>query len=98
MKEYMDQWDGQVLIDAIELNRTKNVLEIGVGTGRIAIKTVPLCKKFYGIDISPKTIERAKHNLSIYQNIELICDDFMQHNFSVCFDAVYSSLTFMHIE
>ena len=98
MKEYMDQWDGQVLIDAIELNRTKNVLEIGVGTGRIAIKTVPLCKKFYGIDISPKTIERAKHNLSIYQNIELICDDFMQLNFSVCFDAVYSSLTFMHIE
>lgn len=98
MKEYMDQWDGQVLIDAIELNRTKNVLEIGVGTGRIAIKTVPLCKKFYGIDISPKTIERAKHNLSIYQNIELICDDFMQHNFSVCFDTVYSSLTFMHIE
>lgn len=98
LKEYMDKWDGQVFIDAIELDKTKNILEIGVGTGRIAIKTVPLCKNFYGIDISPKTIDRARHNLSIYQNIELICDDFMQHNFSVCFDTVYSSLTFMHIK
>ncbi|MGN0521207.1 MAG: class I SAM-dependent methyltransferase [Eubacterium sp.] len=98
IKAYMNKWDGQVFIDAMQLDKTKNVLEIGVGTGRIAIKTVPLCKKFYGIDISPKTIERARHNLSIYQNIELICDDFMQHNFSVCFDAIYSTLTFMHIK
>ena len=98
LKEHMNKWDGQAFIDAIELDKTKNVLEIGVGTGRIAIQTAPLCKNFYGIDISPKTIDRARQNLSMYQNIELICDDFMQHHFSVCFDAIYSSLTFMHIE
>ena len=82
----------------MKLDKTKTVLEIGVGTGRLALKTVPLCKKFFGIDISPKTIERAEHNLSQYQNIELICADFVTYNFNTTFDVVYSSLTFIHIQ
>ena len=98
LKEYMDKWDGQVFIDAMKIDKTKTVLEIGVGTGRLAVKTVPLCKKFFGIDISPKTIERASHNLSKYQNVELICADFITCDFTAAFDVVYSSLTFMHIQ
>lgn len=98
LKAYMDKWDGQAFIDAMELDQTKTVLEIGVGTGRLALKVAPICKKFLGIDISPKTTERAAHNLSQYQNTELICADFMTHHFTRAFDVVYSSLTFMHIE
>ena len=98
LKEYMNKWDGQAFIEAMQIDKTKNVLEIGVGTGRLALKTVPLCKKFYGIDISPKTIDRAKCNLSKFQNVELICADFMTYNFINSFDVVYSSLTFMHIK
>lgn len=98
LKKYMDKWDGQVFIDSMKLNKTKTILEIGVGTGRIAVKTIPLCKKFFGIDISPKTIERAAHNLSQYHNTELICADFMTYNFGASFDVIYSSLTFMHIK
>lgn len=97
LKEYMDKYDGQIFIDEMRLDKTKSVLEIGVGTGRLALRTIPLCKHFYGIDISPKTIDRARHNLSAYRNVTLICDDFMQHEFSICFDVIYSSLTFMHI-
>ena len=97
LKEYMDKWDGQVFIDSMKLDKTKTVLEIGVGTGRLAVKTTPLCKKFIGIDISPKTIDKAKYNLSQYQNTVLICADFMTYNFDTTFDVVYSSLTFMHI-
>ena len=97
LKEYMDKWDGQTFIDSMRIDETKTVLEIGVGTGRLAVKTVPLCKKFFGIDISPKTIGRAIGNLSQYQNAELICDDFMIYKFHCTFDVVYSSLTFMHI-
>lgn len=98
LQDYMNKWDGQKFIDEMQLNKNKTVLEIGVGTGRIAIKTAPLCKIFYGIDISSKTIEKAKSNLSEYSNIELICDDFMRYDFSNKFDVIYSSLTFMHIE
>ena len=98
LKQYMDKWDGQIFIDAMKLDKHKTVLEIGVGTGRLALKTIPLCKKLFGIDISPKTIERATHNLSQYENAELICSDFMTYDFNTSFDVIYSSLTFMHIK
>ncbi len=98
LQDYMNKWDGQKFVDEMLLDNNKMVLEIGVGTGRLAIKVAPLCKKFYGIDISPKTIEKAKSNLSEFSNVELICDDFICYDFLNKFDVVYSSLTFMHIE
>jgi len=98
LKKYMDKWDGQVFIDTMKLDKTKTVLEIGVGTGRLALKIIPLCKEFVGIDLSQKTIERAAHNLSHYRNAELICSDFMTYDFCTSFDVIYSSLTFMHIK
>lgn len=98
LQDYMDKWDGQTFIDSMELNRDKSVLEIGVGTGRLAVRVVPLCGEFYGIDISPKTIERAKENLAGFTNVRLTCADFLSYEFDRSFDVVYSSLTFMHIE
>ena len=98
LQDYMSRWDGPLFIEAMKLNGTKRVLEIGVGTGRIAAKVLPNCLSFTGIDISPKTIDRAKENLANYKNMELICSDFSQHTFSVMFDVIYSSLTMMHFE
>lgn len=98
LQDYMDKWDGQKFIDELQLSKDKSVLEIGVGTGRPAVKAAPFCGKFTGIDISPKTIERAKDNLVDYQNVTLIRDDFMTHEFNERFDVIYSSLTFMHIQ
>lgn len=49
LQDYMDKWDGQVFIDKMHLDSNKTVLEIGVGTGRIAVKVAPLCKAFTGI-------------------------------------------------
>ncbi len=95
LKEYMNKWDGQSFIDEMSLNKTKSVLEIGVGTGRIAVKVVPLCKKFTGIDVSEKTVIKAKENLG---DVNLICDDFLEYAFSEKFDVIYSSLTFLHID
>ena len=98
LQEYMNLWDGEVFLESLELNKTKDVLEIGVGTGRLAAKTAPLSKSLTGIDISPKTIERAKENLAEYANVCLICDDFTEHTFSDKFDVIYSSLTMMHFK
>ena len=97
LKYYMDKWDGQVFIDKMKLDKDKSVLEIGVGTGRLAVKTAILCKDYCGIDISPKTIYRAKENLANYKNVKLICDIFLSHHFNSLYDVVFSSLTFMHI-
>ncbi len=98
LKKYMEKWDGQRFFDCMGLDKTKSVLEIGIGTGRLAVKAAPLCRVLYGIDISPKTVKRAAENLSAYDNIKLICGDFMTYEFSMSFDVIYSSLTFMHIE
>lgn len=98
LQEYMSKWDGQIFLDSLCLSPGKKVLEIGIGTGRIAAKAAPYCLKLTGIDISPKTIERAKENLSHFDNLELICSDFSNHAFTETFDIIYSSLTLMHFK
>ena len=98
LRDYMDKWDGEKFIESMELDKSKSVLEIGIGTGRLAIKVAPNCKSLCGIDISEKTIQRATENLLLYQNIKLICDDFMSFKFETQFDVIYSSLTFMHMQ
>ena len=98
LKEYMDKWDGQKFIESMQLDKSKSVLEIGVGTGRLAVKVAPNCNRLLGIDISPQTIQRASQNLSSYHNVTLACDDFMSFVFEERFDVIYSSLTFMHIK
>lgn len=98
LQNYMNKWDGQVFIDKMELNKDKSVIEIGVGTGRLAVRVAPLCGEFYGVDISPKTIGRAKDNLAKLENVSLTCADFLSYEFGRTFDVVYSSLTFMHIK
>ncbi|MBQ9940125.1 MAG: class I SAM-dependent methyltransferase [Clostridia bacterium] len=98
LQEYMSQWDGARFIEAMELTKSKKVLEIGIGTGRIAVKVAPFCMNLTGIDVSPKTIKRAKENLKEHTNIVFICDDFNDYQFSGTFDVIYSSLTMMHFK
>ena len=98
LRTYMDSWDGQVFIDALCLDKEKTVFEIGVGTGRLAARVSLLCRRLVGIDFSPKTVARAKENLSDFQNTEIICEDFLRYETSERFDVIYSSLTFMHIK
>lgn len=98
LREYMDKWDGQQFIDLLQLTKEKSVLEIGVGTGRLAVRVAPECREFCGIDLSPKTVKRAKENLKEQTNVALICGDFMSYEFGRKFDVIYSSLTFMHIK
>lgn len=97
LQEYMKKWDGQIFIDELLLTPEKSVLEIGVGTGRLALQVAPFCKRLTALDISPKTLERAKKNLSKHRNIEFICSGFMEYTFSQKFDVIYLSLVFMHI-
>ena len=98
LQEYMDKWDGQAFIDELQISPDKTMLEIGVGTGRLALKVGGNCKSLTGIDISTKTIERAKENLQAFENITLICADFMDYQLDSKYDVIYSSLTFIHIQ
>lgn len=97
LKAYMDTWDGEGFLNQLSLTGKEEVLEIGVGTGRLALRVCPKACRFTGIDLSPKTIARARENLSAHRNVSLILGDFMTYDFGRTFDRIYSSLTFMHI-
>ena len=92
LREYMDKWDGDGFIDRMELNAKKTVLEIGVGTGRLAIRVAPLCGSFCGIDLSPKTIERGRENLASFNNVNLIRGDFLSYDFKVFVSFEYPGI------
>ena len=98
LQAYMDKWDGEALITRMRLHTSKSVLEIGVGTGRLAKRVAPYCRCLLGIDVSPKTVRKAKKNLSAHPNVTLVCDDFLAYSFATQFDVIYSSLTFLHIK
>ncbi|MBQ8332859.1 MAG: class I SAM-dependent methyltransferase [Clostridia bacterium] len=98
LRDYMDKWDGQTFLDALSLTGSESVLEIGVGTGRLALKIAPLCGHFTGIDLSEKTAERARENLAGHPNVTVLTGDFTEYGFCGTFDVICSSLTFMHIE
>ena len=93
---YMDGWDGHPFLAALMLDGAQSVLEIGMGTRRLAVRTAPLCRHFTGIDLSPKTIGRAGEHLAGHAHVHLICADFLAWDTEERFDVIYSSLTFQH--
>lgn len=105
LRKYMDKWDGDAFLEKLALGHTrdKDLFEVGVGTGRLAVRTAPLARSFTGIDLSPKSVKRAEENLVNFAGVTdavLICGDFLGYT-AECgerYDVVYSSLTFMHIE
>lgn len=99
LQEYMNRWDGSKFLSELRISRSSSVLEIGVGTGRLALRVLEQwCKQFVGIDLSPKTISTASGNLKIFANCNLIVGDYLKFHFHNTFDIIYSSLTFFHIE
>jgi len=98
LRNYMNRWDGPRFIEALRTRAPQSALEIGVGTGRLATQIVKFCWDFTGIDISPKSIAVAREHLKAYEEAKLVCGDFLSYDFARQFDAISSSLTFLHIE
>jgi SAM-dependent methyltransferase len=97
LKGHMEKWDGSSFIDELGNLRDSAILEIGVGTGRLALQILAKnCKYFVGVDISEKTIIRARENLAKYLNHQLVLGDYLTVDFETHFDIIYSSLTFFH--
>jgi len=96
---YMDGWDGEALLDALCVQPDSRVLEIGVGTGRLALRALKKgCMQFTGMDLSEATLETARRHLAAFRNVSLMQGEFPQDAPQGPFDRIYSSLTFLHIE
>ena len=96
LREYMNRWDGDAFLSLLSLTPEARVLEIGVGTGRLAGRVLPRCARLTGIDCSPRSLERCRENLPDSDRLTLISGDFLTWYSSEKFDRIYSSLTFWH--
>ncbi len=92
---HMDGWDGAAFLGLLALTGTENVLEIGVGTGRLAVRILPHCRTFTGVDLSSATLRRAATHLP---GARLLCGDFLTMEVPGVFDVICSSLTMLHIQ
>lgn len=98
LQEYMNRWTGNDFLNLLNVNKEKRILEVGVGTGRLAKRVLDVgCFEYVGIDISPSTIQRAKQNLANFNNVEIINENIIDFNEKEVFDIVFSVLTFQHI-
>lgn len=101
MQEYMAEWDGEDFFSMLNLSGRENVLEIGCGTGRLAENVLPVCRAYTGLDVSSRTLARARINLAAVPGTpdrNFICGAFPYCLIPGKFDVIYSSLTFLHIE
>ncbi len=100
-----DQWDNiafhdmdkiQKIVNLLDLRHSKNILDIGCGTGILLPflkKNIPYDGKIIALDISSKMIERAREKYGNDQ-IEYICKDFFEYDSKEGYDyaIAYSCL------
>ncbi|WP_255437433.1 bifunctional 2-polyprenyl-6-hydroxyphenol methylase/3-demethylubiquinol 3-O-methyltransferase UbiG [Thalassobacillus sp. CUG 92003] len=48
------------LVDRFSLNGTQNLLDLGCGPGRLALRFSDWCEKIVGVDPEPEMIEEAQ--------------------------------------
>lgn len=98
LKAYMDGWDGDALLELLDVRTDSRVLEIGVGTGRLALRVMEKgCAAFTGMDVSAPTLDAAAGHLDGFCGVTLLKGAFPEDAPEGPFDRIYSSLTFLHI-
>ena len=98
LREYMNCWDGEAFLALLSLTSEARVLEIGIGTGRLAGRVLPLCAHLTGIDCSPRSLERCRENLRDSDRLTLVSGDFLTWCSHEKFDRIYASLVFWHFQ
>lgn len=99
LREYMARWNGPPFWEALGDLRGKDVLEVGIGYGRVARQVLERgCGSLTGIDVSPGTIAAAGEDLAGFSRIELVLADICDFMREKSFDAAYSVLTMMHVQ
>jgi SAM-dependent methyltransferase len=99
LREYMAQSDGPRFFEALGDTAGKHILEVGVGTGRLAQQVLSRgCRRFTGIDVSARTIAAARKHLAGYVNVELLVENAEGFARAAAFDAVYCVQTEWHIQ
>jgi len=82
----------------IELNKTMEVVDFGVGTGLLGFEIAKVVDKIYGVDTSATMLEKLKEKNTKELSIEPICQDIIHEPLTKNFDGLISSMTLHHVE
>jgi len=77
----------QRMVDALDIKRDENVLEIGAGKGIITKRLAPIAKRVYAVEIDERLIENLKEETREFGNVEIINEDILKLDLS-SFDRV----------
>ena len=95
---YLPDNHGNLIINALGLDSTKEVLDAGCGNGSLAKYISPIVKHITGIDYSERMIEVATRNVEGYHNITLEKMDITKLKFPEnSFDAIYCMGVFEYL-
>lgn len=82
----------------IDMFNPKTILELGVGTGRIFSKLLPMVESAVGLDISEQMLNVCKKTCEPNTNYELHNQTFVKFDLNGVFDLIYIPFnTFQHI-
>lgn len=92
--------DARKVIQNIKVDGRWNVLEIGIGIGRVASHLSGSFQYIYGVDVSSSTIEAAREELREFHNIKILQNngiDLSIFSKNDIFDFIYSVKVFQHM-
>jgi len=90
----------ELIIKTLEISAEDDVLEVGVGVGRLAGHIAKKCRSFTGIDISKQMVKFAKKRLRAQENIRLIHHPKSDLSLfpEASFDKVYFQIVLIHLD
>lgn len=85
----------QKFLDKGLINSKSTVLDIGCGSGQLAIAHAKIVKEVFAMDFSEKMLAYAKENAKIsgVENIQFVLGDWEKINFDQKFDFVIASMS-----
>jgi len=91
------QWKIDEILDVAQVTEGKTVLDVACGTGVLIPDYLRRnVKKCVAVDISERMIEIAKNKFSLYDNVEFLCADAEQYDFTEMFECIVIYNAFPH--
>jgi SAM-dependent methyltransferase len=98
LRDWLAQANGPAFMAAVGDVRGLTLLEVGVGTGRVARAMLERgCARLVGLDCSAKTAARARENLAAWPNVDIRCADIETVPPEGTFDLAYLVWTIFHL-
>ncbi len=87
------------LREKLKIKKSHIVLELGTGTGRLALGLAPFCREIHGVDISQTMLKYAVKNAKELKirNIKFIKGSFLSYRPKIKYDIIYTNAAMHHL-